>query len=290
VAQGRGLGENRSLVVGAALVSVVVVSFVLGIVLGKNVLTQRAIRRAAANGESQATRNQNQKVPQTVAAAAGPAKSKSVANPGAGGSSSYVAPSPTPSGNVAAVAAGNLLKSSVDTRASTVASGSSREPALATREASGTAAVPAGREVLVTPNEGESPLRIEFAEEVSAQSSSMEIRSRRFALVPGVPSSSHGKVKKQRLVLGSMISRVTPQPSSSAIAAGGPDNGEQVVSVRATIAGDGHVAYVDPLSGPITLIPGVMSAVREWRYEPSTLDGEPFETGVDLTITFRRAR
>jgi len=34
----------------------------------------------------------------------------------------------------------------------------------------------------------------------------------------------------------------------------------------------------------------VMSAVREWSYEPSMLDGEPFPTEVELTIRFRALR
>jgi hypothetical protein len=86
-----------------------------------------------------------------------------------------------------------------------------------------------------------------------------------------------------------MISRVTPKPPTASRAAGA-QSGEQVVSVRATIAGDGHVSYVDPLSGPMVLIPSVMSAVREWSYEPSMLDGEPFPTEVELTIRFRALR
>ena len=143
-------------------------------------------------------------------------------------------------------------------------------------------------EILVTPNAGDAPLRMDFPEEIIAQSASLEIRARRFVLVPGAPPR-RGKTKKERLLLGSMISRVTPQEPASAMRAAGALGGEPVVSVRATIAGDGHVAYVDSLGGPIALIPVVMSAVREWRYEVSTLDGEPLETGADLTITFRRA-
>jgi hypothetical protein len=139
---------------------------------------------------------------------------------------------------------------------------------------------------LVTPKVGDEALRVEFAEEVIAQSASLEIRARRFAEVPGVPPvRRHGAVKKERLRMGSMISRVTPQVPELAT---GAASGEEVVRVRATIAGDGHVAYVDPLGGPIALIPKVMNAVREWKYAGSALDGEPLETGVDLTITFRR--
>jgi hypothetical protein len=288
VVQGRTRSENRSLVIGAALVFVVVVSFALGIVIGKDVLAQRAIRRAAAESSTTRTDNRESAGRATGAATSAPIASRSAANPAVGGPASDAAPPPITSGGATATAGVNTSKSNLDPGPAADTGSGSRDAAATGREAAGTAT--AGREVLVTPNEGETPLRVEFAEEVIAQSASMEIRSRRFALVPGEPPSRHSKVKKERLVLGPMISRVTPQVSASAIGSGGAQSGEQVVTVRATIAGDGHVAYVDPVSGPIALVPSVMSAVREWRYEPSALDGEPFETGVDLTITFRQSR
>lgn len=144
----------------------------------------------------------------------------------------------------------------------------------------------AGREVLVTPDEGDTPLRVELGEEVIAQSPSLDIRASRFAMVAGARSR---KGRKERLTVGPIISRVTPQPPASALASV-PQNGELIVVVRVTIAGDGHVVYVDPLSGPIALIPSVMTAIREWKYQPSLLDGEPAETQADLTLTFRTPR
>jgi outer membrane biosynthesis protein TonB len=30
-----------------------------------------------------------------------------------------------------------------------------------------------------------------------------------------------------------------------------------------------------------------MAAVREWRYEPTFINGDPVETSVDITIVFR---
>ncbi len=147
-----------------------------------------------------------------------------------------------------------------------------------------------GGEMLVTPNEGDTPLRIDLGEEVIAHSPSLEIRSRRFAFVPGAGTRAHHKARKERLDVGILISRVTPQIPSAAVAAAPGQNGEQSVVVRATIAGDGHIVNVEPLGGTSTLIPGVVSAVREWRYDPSLLDGKPIETAVDLTIKFNPLR
>jgi PilZ domain/Gram-negative bacterial TonB protein C-terminal len=146
----------------------------------------------------------------------------------------------------------------------------------------------ASREMLVTPGEGDTPLRVDLPEEAVLVSPPLEIRSQRFAYVPG--ADHHGKVRKERLIFGELESPKTPLiptlPSSTSAA----QSGERIVTVRATIDGDGHVTYVDPLSGPIVLIPNVMTAVREWRYKPSSLDGQPMQTEADLTIKFRTTR
>ncbi|MGA2418793.1 MAG: PilZ domain-containing protein [Candidatus Acidiferrum sp.] len=149
----------------------------------------------------------------------------------------------------------------------------------------------AGGEALVTPNEGDAPLRVDLGEEVLAHLPSLEIRARRFVMVPGEGAGRHHKARRERLVVGPMISRVTPQPPASATnSASTSQFTEQTVFVRATIRGDGDVVYVDPLSGPLALIPGVITAVRQWRYEPSSLGGKPIETQVELMLTFRPLR
>jgi hypothetical protein len=137
-------------------------------------------------------------------------------------------------------------------------------------------------EMLVTPNEGDAPLRVDLPEEVVTQSATLEIRAQRFLSVPGAGAQRGHKVRKERVVIGPLLSRVMPQTPDA-----GSGTAGEVVSVRATIDGDGHVTYVDPLNGPISLMPAVMSAVREWRFAPSSIHGEPLKTEVDLTLKFR---
>ena len=145
----------------------------------------------------------------------------------------------------------------------------------------------------MTPNEGDVALRVDLGEEVITHSPWMEIRSRRFLFVPGVAPRRHRKPRTERVEVGILASRVTPQLPVAAraaqVAVGAGQSGEQVVVVRATIDGDGHVANVEALSGPSTIVASVITAVREWRYEPSSLDGKGIQTEADLTFTFRPA-
>jgi PilZ domain-containing protein/TonB-like protein len=156
--------------------------------------------------------------------------------------------------------------------------------------ASPTVTAAASGEMLVTPGEGDTPMRVDLPEEAVLISAPLEIRSQRFAYVPGTGTNHHGKVRKERLIIGELDSPKTPQISTPPAGTSAAQTGERIVTVRATIDGDGHVTYVDPLSGPIILIPNVMTAVREWRYKPSSLDGQPVQTEADLTIKFRTTR
>jgi periplasmic protein TonB len=144
--------------------------------------------------------------------------------------------------------------------------------------------------MLVTPGAGDTPLRVDLPEEALLVSAPLEIRSQRFAYVPGTGTNHHGMVRKERLIIGELESPKTPQIPTPPAGTSAEQSGERTVTVRATIDGDGRVTYVDPLSGPIVLIPNVMSAVRAWRYKPSSLDGQPVQTEADLTIKFRTTR
>ena len=148
----------------------------------------------------------------------------------------------------------------------------------------------AGVELQVTPKEGDEPLRIALPAEVLMSTPSMEMALRRSALVPGAKAGPHRKIREERLVFGSLLERVTPQPRPEALAAAGTPGSEQVVSVRVTIEGDGHVSYVDPIIGPMMLMPSVMEAVREWKFGASTLGKDALQTEADLTIKFHPKR
>ncbi len=60
-----------------------------------------------------------------------------------------------------------------------------------------------------------------------------------------------------------------------------------LVSLDATVAEDGSVHDIKVISGPALLASAAISAVKHWRYSPSTLDGKPIEVQKRITIVFK---
>lgn len=58
------------------------------------------------------------------------------------------------------------------------------------------------------------------------------------------------------------------------------------VLLRATIGRDGEVREVEVLSGNPILAQAALNAVREWRYRPTLLSGEPVEVETEITVNF----
>ncbi|HEV2289340.1 MAG TPA: energy transducer TonB [Candidatus Acidoferrales bacterium] len=58
------------------------------------------------------------------------------------------------------------------------------------------------------------------------------------------------------------------------------------VELRAIIGRDGRVRSVEVLSGSPLLAPAAVSAVRQWRYRPTLLDGEAVEVETHVTVRF----
>lgn len=75
-----------------------------------------------------------------------------------------------------------------------------------------------------------------------------------------------------------LVNKVTPQYPSIAQSA----HIQGTVVLHAVIAKDGTVQQVQYVSGPSLLMASAMRAVREWKYQPTELNGEPVE--VDTTI------
>ena len=74
------------------------------------------------------------------------------------------------------------------------------------------------------------------------------------------------------------------QPSYTAIARAMRLAG--AVRLRAIIAADGSVRQVDVISGNALLVQPAVAAVREWRYKPTRLNGEPVEVETFITVNF----
>ena len=62
---------------------------------------------------------------------------------------------------------------------------------------------------------------------------------------------------------------------------------EGTVKLHAVIGVDGTIQSLEPRSGPEPLIQAAMTAVREWKYNPTTFNGKPIETQEDVSFVFR---
>ena len=56
--------------------------------------------------------------------------------------------------------------------------------------------------------------------------------------------------------------------------------------LHAIIAKDGTVQELTYVSGPALLMRAAMDAVRQWRYQPTLLSGEPVEVDTTISVIF----
>jgi protein TonB len=59
------------------------------------------------------------------------------------------------------------------------------------------------------------------------------------------------------------------------------------VEIEAVIGVDGHLREIHVKSGPALLIKAATDAVRQWVYEPTTLNNVPVEVAGVILVTFR---
>lgn len=64
---------------------------------------------------------------------------------------------------------------------------------------------------------------------------------------------------------------------------------EGSVVMRILVARDGKVSEVNLISGDDGLAPAAMDAVKQWKYKPYLLNGEPVEVEAQVTINFTLA-
>ncbi len=96
------------------------------------------------------------------------------------------------------------------------------------------------------------------------------------------PSLATVKVS-QGVSQGLVIKRVQPKYPPAALAT----HASGVVQIEATISKDGTVTNVNVLKGDPMLAHAAVDAVRQWRYKPYYLDGEPVEIQTQITVNFK---
>lgn len=96
-------------------------------------------------------------------------------------------------------------------------------------------------------------------------------------VAPSAPVRAGGLVKEPRLV--SRVMPIYPIGARSASI-----EGDVVISI--SIGKDGKVTDAKVVSGPSLLRAAALDAVRHWKYQPSTLDGEPIVSQTQVTVGF----
>jgi TonB family protein len=61
---------------------------------------------------------------------------------------------------------------------------------------------------------------------------------------------------------------------------------EGIVTLRGQIATDGTMIGLQTLSGQLLLIREALNAVKQWRYEPMVLHGQPAEILTTISVVF----
>ena len=106
------------------------------------------------------------------------------------------------------------------------------------------------------------------------------------ALPTGVMNISAAQPKPRAssgVVEGALIHRVSPLYPATARQAGVRGN----VTVQALVGKDGSVRSVKVLKGPPLLSQAAADAVKQWKYKPFLLDGQPTEANIEVNINFQ---
>jgi protein TonB len=82
---------------------------------------------------------------------------------------------------------------------------------------------------------------------------------------------------------GLVIKRVQPKYPAAALAI----HAEGAVQIEATIDKEGNVTNLKVLSGNSVLARAAVEAVRQWRYKPYYLNGQPVEIQTQITVNFK---
>jgi protein TonB len=82
---------------------------------------------------------------------------------------------------------------------------------------------------------------------------------------------------------GLLIKRVQPKYPPAALAV----RAQGAVQIEATINKEGNVTNLKVLSGDPVLARAALEAVRQWRYKPYYLDGDPVEIQTQITVNFK---
>jgi TonB family protein len=129
------------------------------------------------------------------------------------------------------------------------------------------------------PGPGSPPFFVNLPGEAVSASGAVAISARRTLEILPRPAG----FGSERVVIGKLISHSEPFYPAEAR----KERLEGNVELQARVGRTGQIISVTPVSGPRLLSSAAMTAVREWRYEPTFVNGDPAETLAEITVVFR---
>ena len=152
-----------------------------------------------------------------------------------------------------------------------------------------TAAAPILVKPAAKPRQTPPPTQAQTDEASAQPPSALGIASPSEGSLSGVLASSAAKPSLARVRVsqgvsqGLLIKQVQPKYPVNALAT----HTQGAVQIEATIDKEGRVINPKVLSGSPLLAPAALEAVRQWRYKPYYLDGDPVEIQTQITIKFK---
>jgi protein TonB len=89
----------------------------------------------------------------------------------------------------------------------------------------------------------------------------------------------------QGVIQGLLIHKVEPVYPKLALGA----RVQGSVQLKAIISKSGEITELQVVTGHPILVPAALAAVKQWRYRPYLLNGEPVEVETNITVTFNLA-
>ena len=87
----------------------------------------------------------------------------------------------------------------------------------------------------------------------------------------------------ESVVQAQLLSRIEPRYPPLAL----ETRTQGTVRLRAIISRDGRITALEVISGHPLLVQAALEAVRQWRYRPTLLDGEPVDVETSITVNFQ---
>lgn len=87
----------------------------------------------------------------------------------------------------------------------------------------------------------------------------------------------------ESVVQAQLLSKIEPRYPPLAI----ETRTQGTVRLRAIISRDGRITALEVISGHPLLVQAALEAVRQWRYRPTLLNGEPVEVETSITVNFQ---